>query len=87
MSQAVRLDSDLESIISEENMYNDIFSMTGKTDNTDTYFSDENINSKYLTINEISDIAVIEGGWRLDLSKSSHIPSLLNQTKFMEHHY
>ena len=67
LSEAVRLDSDLESIISEENMYNDIFSMTGKTDTTDTYFSDENINSKYLTINaEISDIAVIEGGWRLE---------------------
>ncbi|MAW23283.1 MAG: TonB-dependent receptor [Cellvibrionales bacterium TMED47] len=67
LSEAVRFDSDLESIISQENMYNDTFIMTGKTDTTDTYFSDENINSKYLTINaEISDIAVIEGGWRFE---------------------
>jgi outer membrane receptor protein involved in Fe transport len=65
LSNAVRLDSGLDSVISHENMYNDIFSMTGKTDTTDTYFSDENLNSKYLTINaELSDIAVIEAGWR-----------------------
>lgn len=65
LTNAVGLNSGIDNIISRENMYNDIFSMTGKTDTTDTYFSDENINSKYLTINaEISDTAVIEAGWR-----------------------